>query len=90
MLAAVLHDIKDLRVEERPVPDLAPEKVLLRLRRAGICGTDVHYFEGGRFGQFAKSAPFILGHEIIGEVVAAADGVMQPAVGENRCGQGPT
>ena len=40
MLAAVLHGIKDLRVEERPVPELAPGKVLLRIRRAGICGTD--------------------------------------------------
>jgi L-idonate 5-dehydrogenase len=94
MLAAVLHGIKDLRVEERPVPELAPGKVLLRIRRAGICGTDVHYFEEGRFGQFAMSAPFILGHEITGEVVAVADGVTQPTVGQRvvvnpawQCGQ---
>ena len=82
MLAAVLHGIKDLRVEERPVPELVPGRVLLRIRRAGICGTDVHYFEEGRFGQFAMSAPFILGHEITGEVVAVAEGVTQPAVGQ--------
>ena len=94
MLAAVLHGIKDLRVEERPVPELALGKVLLRIRRAGICGTDVHYFEEGRFGQFAMSAPFILGHEITGEVVAVADGVTQPTVGQRvvvnpafQCGQ---
>ena len=94
MLAAVLHGIKDLRVEERPVPELSPGKVLLRIRRAGICGTDVHYFEEGRFGQFAMSAPFILGHEITGEVVAVADGVTQPTVGQRvvvnpawQCGQ---
>jgi len=82
MLAAVLHGVKDLRVEERPVPELAPGKVLLRLHRAGICGTDVHYFEEGRFGSFAMSAPFVLGHEITGEVVALGDGVQQPAVGQ--------
>jgi L-idonate 5-dehydrogenase len=94
MLAAVLHGIKDLRVEERPVPELAPGKVLLRIRRAGICGTDVHYFEEGRFGSFAMSAPFILGHEITGEVVAVGDGVTQPPVGQRvvvnpawQCGQ---
>ncbi len=82
MLAAVLHGIKDLRVEERPVPELAAGKVLLRLRRGGICGTDIHYFEEGRFGSFAMSAPFILGHEVTGEVVAMGEGVAQPAVGQ--------
>ncbi len=94
MLAAVLHGIKDLRVEERPVPELAPGKVLLHISRAGICGTDVHYFEEGRFGSFAMSAPFILGHEITGEVVALGDGVVQPAIGQRvvvnpawQCGQ---
>jgi L-idonate 5-dehydrogenase len=82
MLAAVLHGIKDLRVEERPVPELAPGKVLLRLRRGGICGTDIHYFEEGRFGSFAMSAPFILGHEVTGEVAAVGEGVDQPMVGQ--------
>ena len=94
MLAAVLHGIKDLRVEECPMPEVAPGKVRLRIRRAGICGTDVHYFEDGRFGHFAMSAPFILGHEITGEVVAVGDGVSQPAIGQRvvvnpawQCGQ---
>ncbi len=82
MLAAVLHGIRDLRVEERPVPEPVPGKALLRLRRGGICGTDVHYFEEGRFGSFAMSAPFILGHEVTGEVVAAGEGVLQPKVGQ--------
>ncbi len=82
MLAAVLHGIKDLRLEERPVPELAPGKALLRLRRGGSCGTDIHYFEEGRFGTFAMSAPFILGHEVTGEVVAVGKGVAQPAVGQ--------
>ncbi len=81
-LAAVLHDIKDLRVEERPVPELAPGKVLLRLHRGGICGTDIHYFEEGRFGSFAMTAQFIVGHEASGEVVAVGEGVTQPAVGQ--------
>jgi L-idonate 5-dehydrogenase len=82
MLAAVLHGIKDLRIDERPMPELAPGKALLRIRRAGICGTDVHYFEEGRFGDFAVTAPFILGHEVTGEVVAVAEGVQQPTVGQ--------
>jgi len=82
MLALVLHGIKDLRVDERAVPELEPGKALVRVRRGGICGTDVHYFEEGRFGSFAMTAPFILGHEVTGEVVAVASGVAQPAVGQ--------
>jgi L-idonate 5-dehydrogenase len=82
MLAAVLHGIKDLRVDERPVPELEPGKALVRVRRGGICGSDVHYFEEGRFGSFAMTAPFVLGHEVTGEVVAAGEGATRPAVGQ--------
>lgn len=71
----MLHGIRDLRIEEMPVPVPKPGMALLRIRRAGVCGTDVHYFEEGRFGQFAMSAPFILGHEITGEVCALGAGV---------------
>lgn len=82
MLAAVLHGLKDLRVEERPMPEASPGKVLLRVRRAGVCGTDVHYFEEGRCGVFEVTAPFILGHEFTGEVAAVGEGVDQLAVGQ--------
>ena len=82
MLAAVLYGAHDLRVEERPLPDLVPGTVLLRVRRGGICGTDVHYFEDGRVGSFVVTAPFVLGHEICGEVVAVASGIKEPAVGQ--------
>jgi L-idonate 5-dehydrogenase len=81
-LAAVLHGIKDLRVEERAIPELEAGQALVRVRRGGICGSDVHYFEEGRFGSFAMTAPFILGHEVAGEVAAVAQGVTKPAVGQ--------
>ena len=82
MLAAVLHGVRDLRVEERPVPELVPGTVLLRVRRGGLCGTDVHYFEEGRVGSFVVTAPFVLGHELCGEVAAVASGVQAPVAGE--------
>ena len=63
-------------------PNSNPAKRCVRVRRGGICGSDVHYFEEGRFGNFAVTAPFVLGHEVTGEVVAVADGVSQPAVGQ--------
>lgn len=50
--------------------------VLLRVRRAGICGLDLHYFEHGCCGAFAlPTRPFVLGHEFAAEVAALGDGV---------------
>jgi len=81
MLAAVLHGAKDIRVQSRPVPSLAPGLVLLRARRAGICGSDSHYFEHGYCGPFVPTRPFILGHELTADVMAVGEGVTRPAVG---------
>jgi L-idonate 5-dehydrogenase len=81
MLGAVLHGAKDLRVEECAVPALCPGQVLIQVRRAGICGSDLHYFADGYCAAFVPTRPFILGHELIGEVVAAAKDVSGPAVG---------
>ena len=75
MLAAVLHAAKDIRLEQYAQPELSAGMVLLRVRRAGICGSDLHYFEHGYCAAFVPTRPFILGHEFTAEVVAVADGV---------------
>ncbi|GAB4034538.1 zinc-binding alcohol dehydrogenase family protein [Spirosoma gilvum] len=49
-------------------PDLQPDHTILRIRRIGICGTDLHAFEGT---QPFFNYPRILGHELAGEVVEA-------------------
>lgn len=82
MLGAVLHSAKDLRIEQRAVPELSPGQVLIRVQRAGICGSDMHYFKHGYCGPFVPSRPFVLGHEFVGEITARADGVTHPAVGD--------
>ena len=69
MKAALLHGAKDLRLENFRIPDLLPGMVLLRIKRVGICGSDLHYYEHGYCGSFVPSRPFILGHELVGEVV---------------------
>ena len=70
MKAAVLHGAKDVRLEDFRMPDLLPGMVLVRIKRVGICGSDLHYYEHGYCGSFVPSKPFILGHELTGEVVA--------------------
>jgi len=73
MKAVVLHGAKDLRLENFRMPELLPGMVLLRIKRVGICGSDLHYFEDGYCGSFIPSRPFILGHELTAEVVEVND-----------------
>jgi L-idonate 5-dehydrogenase len=73
MSAAVLRGAKIIKVESRPVPKLEPGMVLLRVRRAGICGSDLHYFLHGYCAAFVPTRPFILGHEFTAEVVELVD-----------------
>ena len=81
MLAGVLHGAKDLRVQQVAIPLLAPGMVLLKVRRVGICGSDMHYFEHGCCGAFVPTRPFIMGHELTAEVAAVAADVTTPAIG---------
>jgi 2-desacetyl-2-hydroxyethyl bacteriochlorophyllide A dehydrogenase len=81
MSAGVLHGAQDLRIEQVARPELRPGMVLLRVRRVGICGSDMHYFEHGYCGSFVPSRPFILGHEFTADVAAVAGDGPAPAVG---------
>lgn len=94
MKAFVLHGAEDIRAEEVARPDPGPGEVLITVRAAGICGSDLHYYAHGRCGNFVPTRPFILGHEFAGEVVALGEGVeslelgTQVAVNPSRaCGE---
>ncbi len=82
MKAAVLYAPLDVRVESLPSPTLDPGMVLLRIRRVGICGSDLHYYELGHCGPSVVDQPFILGHEFSAEVAAIADGVSNVKIGQ--------
>src|SRR5258707_2644531 len=82
MKAAVLHGARDIRIEPYRQPEVHPGMVLLRPRRVGICGTDLHYYEHGYNATFVPDRPFILGHELTAEVAAVAPGVDAVKVGQ--------
>jgi len=82
MQAAVLHGARDLRVEDFALPTLAPGMVLVRNRKVGICGSDLHYFHHGFCAAFVPDRPFILGHEVAGEVYAVAPDVTAVKLGQ--------
>ncbi len=64
--AAVFHGVgKPLALEHFPLPKLKGSEVLVRIRCATICGSDLHSFYGRR----ASPTPSVLGHEMVGEVV---------------------
>ena len=73
--AVVVHGAGDLRIEERPVAQPAPDQAVVEIAYGGICGSDLHYWLHGAAGESVLKAPMVLGHEVVGTVVrAAADG----------------
>ena len=82
MRAAVLTDTETLKIEERQRPAPAADEVLVRMGAVGICGSDLHYYEHGRIGDYVVEGPLVLGHESAGEVVAVGDDVSEHAVGD--------
>jgi L-iditol 2-dehydrogenase len=80
--AAVLHAIRDVRVEERPMPEPGPLDVLVEIAAVGVCGSDVHYYEHGRIQTRIVRAPHILGHESSGRVVATGERVTKHRTGD--------
>ncbi|KAH8420804.1 hypothetical protein KR222_005416 [Zaprionus bogoriensis] len=81
-LTAVLHGIEDLRLEQRPIPEIDEYEVLLAMDSVGICGSDVHYMTHGRIGHFVLTKPMIIGHESAGVVVKVGEKVKHLAVGD--------
>lgn len=82
MQAFVLRRPRDLRLEERPIPVITPDQVLIRIRAVGVCGSDVHYWHKGRIGPAVVRSPMILGHECAGEVVEIGANVTHLRVGD--------
>ncbi|WP_063986302.1 zinc-binding dehydrogenase [Bradyrhizobium sp.] len=70
MRAAVLHDVRDIRVTEIPTPTPAADEVIVRVKAVGVCGSDLHsYLEGGTTGP-TRINPFVLGHEFSGTLTS--------------------
>jgi L-iditol 2-dehydrogenase len=85
-MIAFLHGPHDLRLEHLPVPEPAPGQVLVRVRAAGICGSDVECFEGNSKEGRYDLAPYTPGHEWAGEVTALGDRVTGFDIGDRVTG----
>lgn len=84
MKAATFYGKHDLRIQEHDVPVPAVHQVQVKVHACGICGTDIHIFEGDE-GAAKSPAGTILGHEFAGEVTAIGSGVTDYKVGDRVC-----
>lgn len=69
MKVAVYYSNNDVRIEERPVPQISDGEILVKMKASGICGTDVMQW----YRQ--QKAPRVLGHEMAGEITELGNGV---------------
>jgi L-iditol 2-dehydrogenase len=81
MRAAVLYGKEDVRLESVPVPSLQEGEILVRVRTALTCGTDVKVFLRGYHAKMIQP-PALFGHEMAGDVVSVGKGVTKFRVGQ--------
>ena len=77
-----------LDLVERPRPTIGPDDVLIRVERAGLCGTDLHLEQWDDWAASTVTAPLVLGHEFFGEVVEVGAAVTSVSVGQKASGEG--
>ena len=82
MKTAVMLGIGKMGFEEREIPQVKEDEVLVKLEYVGICGSDLHYYESGAIGDYVVNPPFVLGHEPGGTVVEVGRNVKHLKAGD--------
>jgi L-iditol 2-dehydrogenase len=81
MLAAILYGKEHLQLERIPVPAIGPGDILVRVRAALTCGTDVKVFRRGYHARMIVP-PAVFGHEFAGDIMAVGDSVTRFHAGQ--------
>ncbi len=77
-----------LWMERRPVPEIGPDDVLIRINKTGICGTDIHIWNWDEWAARTVPVPLVTGHEFAGEIVELGRNVTDLTVGQRCSGEG--
>jgi len=82
--AAVYHGLgHPMEIREYPVPEPEPGAIVVKMRRANICGSDLHMWRGDvDLAGLGQPMPVILGHEMVGEVAKLGEGVTTDSAGQ--------
>ena len=73
---------------QAPVPEIGPDDVLIRIRKTGICGTDIHIWNWDDWAANTVPTPLITGHEFAGEIVEVGRNVTDLKIGQRCSGEG--
>ncbi len=76
-----------LWMERAPVPEIGPEDVLIRIKKTGICGTDIHIWNWDDWAAHTVPVPMITGHEFAGEIVEVGRDVKDLEIGQRCSGE---
>ncbi|HEX6815838.1 MAG TPA: L-threonine 3-dehydrogenase [Gemmatimonadaceae bacterium] len=76
------------KLKDVPVPTIRDDEVLIRVRRAGVCGTDVHLYEWDDWARGRCHPPFVVGHEFAGDVAQVGSLVTDVHVGDRVTAEG--
>ena len=79
---------RGLWLEDVPEPVVGINDVLIRVKKTGICGTDLHIYEWDEWAQQTIPVPMTIGHEFVGEIVSAGSNVNDFHPGEIVSGEG--
>ena len=83
MKAMFLTDLRQMELREIPEPAIEKDTdVLLKIEAAGVCGSDVHYYETGRIGSQVVEYPFVVGHECAASVADIGTAVNHVKIGD--------
>ena len=77
-----------LSMEDVPVPEIGPDDVLVRVRKTGVCGTDVHIWNWDEWAAKTVPVPLVIGHEFAGEIVELGRNVTDLHLGQRCSGEG--
>lgn len=77
-----------LWLEDVPKPEYGINDVLIRVKKTGICGTDVHIYKWDDWAQKTIPVPMVVGHEFVGEIVAVGSNVVDFHPGDIVSGEG--
>jgi threonine 3-dehydrogenase len=75
-------------LQEQPKPVIGADDVLVRVRKTGICGTDVHIYNWDEWAKSAVPLPIVIGHEYSGEIVELGSQVRNLKIGQRVSGEG--
>jgi L-iditol 2-dehydrogenase len=82
MKVAVMRGLEKMGYETRDIPQEKENEVLVKVEYVGVCGSDLHYYEFGKIGDYVVKPPYVLGHEAGGTVVEVGKNVTNLKVGD--------